>query len=117
MSGSDGREFSGKVAFITGAAHGQGRASALALAKLGAKIAAFDVAEALPYPGYSMGSADLDSLRRECEASNSECLIAKGDVRDANAIAPPLQLRWTAGEGSISYSTTPEFAPTVWLTN
>jgi SDR family mycofactocin-dependent oxidoreductase len=88
MSGSDGREFSGKVAFITGAAHGQGRASALALAKLGAKIAAFDVAEALPYPGYSMGSAeDLDSLRRECEASNSECLIAKGDVRDANAIA------------------------------
>ena len=33
-------EFTGKVAFITGAAHGQGRATALALAKEGAAIAA-----------------------------------------------------------------------------
>jgi len=36
------REFSRKVAFITGAAHGQGRATALALARVGAGIAAFD---------------------------------------------------------------------------
>ena len=38
------KTFDGKVAFITGAAHGQGRATALALAKEGAAIAAFDVA-------------------------------------------------------------------------
>ncbi|MFL5449951.1 MAG: NAD(P)-dependent oxidoreductase, partial [Gemmatimonadales bacterium] len=30
-------EFAGKVAFITGAAHGQGRATALALAREGAR--------------------------------------------------------------------------------
>ena len=36
-------EFEGKVAFITGAAHGQGRATALALAREGARIAALDV--------------------------------------------------------------------------
>ncbi|HVP04255.1 MAG TPA: NAD(P)-dependent oxidoreductase, partial [Dehalococcoidia bacterium] len=40
-------EFTGKVAFITGAAHGQGRATALALAREGARIAAFDVASPL----------------------------------------------------------------------
>ena len=49
-------EFAGKVAFITGAAHGQGRATALALAAEGARIAAFDVARPLSYPGYTMGS-------------------------------------------------------------
>ena len=39
------RDFEGKVAFITGAAHGQGRATAIALAKAGARIAAFDVSD------------------------------------------------------------------------
>ena len=52
------REFEGRVAFITGAAHGQGRATALALARAGARIAAFDVAKPLAYPGYEMGSGD-----------------------------------------------------------
>ena len=37
-------ELAGKVAFITGAAHGQGRAAALALARQGVHIIAFDVA-------------------------------------------------------------------------
>ena len=36
-------DFDNRTAFITGAAHGQGRATALALAKNGADIAAFDV--------------------------------------------------------------------------
>ena len=49
-------EFAGKVAFITGAAHGQGRATALALAREGARIAAFDIARPLSYPGYEMGT-------------------------------------------------------------
>ena len=44
-------ELTGRVAFITGAAHGQGRASALALAREGAHIVALDVARALAYPG------------------------------------------------------------------
>ncbi len=40
-------EFTGKVAFITGAAHGQGRATALAFAREGARIAGFDIARPL----------------------------------------------------------------------
>ena len=80
-------EFSGKVAFITGAAHGQGRATALALAGEGARIAAFDVARPLSYPGYAMGSSDdLTSLAAACKELGSECLAITGDVRDDAAV-------------------------------
>jgi NAD(P)-dependent dehydrogenase (short-subunit alcohol dehydrogenase family) len=82
------REFEGKAAFVTGAAHGQGRAVALNLASHGARIAAFDVAKPLVYPGYDIGSADdLRSLQEACRDVGSECLAFEGDVRDDAAIA------------------------------
>jgi SDR family mycofactocin-dependent oxidoreductase len=81
-------EFAGKVAFITGAAHGQGRATALALAREGGRIAAFDLARPLSYPGYAMGSeTELESLAAACRELGSECLAFSGDVRDDNAIS------------------------------
>jgi SDR family mycofactocin-dependent oxidoreductase len=81
------RELEGRVAFVTGAAHGQGRASALALAKAGARVAAFDIAKPLAYPGYTMGSSsDLESLAAEVKAAGSEAITFAGDVRDDAAI-------------------------------
>ncbi len=81
-------EFASKVAFITGAAHGQGRAVALALARAGARIAALDVAKPLAYPGYELGTQDdLRGLQELCRESGSDCLIFEGDVRDDDAIA------------------------------
>jgi SDR family mycofactocin-dependent oxidoreductase len=81
-------EFEGKVAFITGAAHGQGRATALALAREGARIAAFDVAKPLSYPGYQLGTPnELATLARACRELGSECLTFSGDVRDDVAIS------------------------------
>ncbi|MBN8822692.1 MULTISPECIES: mycofactocin-coupled SDR family oxidoreductase [unclassified Spirosoma] len=75
-------DFQNKVAFITGAAHGQGRAVALALAGEGASIVAFDLAKPMAYPGYALGSeSELDSLKREVETLGSQCLTAQGDVR------------------------------------
>ncbi|HMJ47995.1 MAG TPA: mycofactocin-coupled SDR family oxidoreductase [Ferruginibacter sp.] len=76
----------GKVAFITGAAHGQGRATALALAGEGAHIVAFDIAKPLAYPGYTLGSADdLSTLKEKVESLGVKCLVFQGDVRvDAN---------------------------------
>lgn len=72
----------GKVAFITGAAHGQGRATAMALACEGIHIAAFDIARPLTYPGYTLGSADdLSSLTVEIEKFGVKCLTFQGDVR------------------------------------
>src|SRR5215210_7869236 len=91
-------EFAGKVAFITGAAHGQGRATALALAGEGARIAAFDVARPLSYPGYEMGSAsELNSLADACAELGSECLTLTGDVRDDAAVTAAVETtlsRW-----------------------
>jgi NAD(P)-dependent dehydrogenase (short-subunit alcohol dehydrogenase family) len=71
---------------ITGAAHGQGRATALALAADGYDIVALDVGKPLAYPSYRMGSpAELDSL---VEACPTECLAFVGDVRvDADVTA------------------------------
>lgn len=80
-------EFLNKVVFITGAAHGQGRATALAFARAGADVVAFDLAKQLSYPSYALGnSAELESLRSEIEALGRRCLLATGDVRDDAAI-------------------------------
>lgn len=80
-------EFAGKVAFITGAAHGQGRATALALAREGAQIVGFDLARPLSYPGYAMGTPDeLESLVAACRELGRECLTLTGDVRDDAAV-------------------------------
>jgi SDR family mycofactocin-dependent oxidoreductase len=80
-------EFAGKVAFITGAAHGQGRATALALAGAGARIAGFDIARPLSYPGYGMGTSDdLKSLAAACAELGVGCLTFAGDVRDDAAV-------------------------------
>jgi NAD(P)-dependent dehydrogenase (short-subunit alcohol dehydrogenase family) len=73
------------VAFVTGAAHGQGRATALALAADGYAIAGLDVAAPLRHPGYAMGTPEeLASLAAECP---TECLTFTADVRDDAAVA------------------------------
>jgi SDR family mycofactocin-dependent oxidoreductase len=80
-------EFAGKVAFITGAAHGQGRATAVALAREGARIGAFDIARPMSYPGYEMGTpTELESLADVCRQLGSECMTFAGDVRDDIAV-------------------------------
>ncbi|MEO8458642.1 MAG: mycofactocin-coupled SDR family oxidoreductase [Chloroflexota bacterium] len=89
---NDEKEFAGKVAFVTGAAHGQGRAVALNLASHGAKIAAFDVARNLAYPGYGLGTNDdLRSLEEAVREVGSEALGFAGDVRDDAAITSAVE--------------------------
>jgi SDR family mycofactocin-dependent oxidoreductase len=81
-------EFAGRVAFVTGAANGQGRATALALAKEGAHVAALDVAKQLSYPGYELGTPEaLDTLAEECKQLGVECLTFRADVRDDAAVS------------------------------
>lgn len=77
-----GAELHGRVAVITGAAHGQGRATALALAEAGGRIAAIDIARPLAYPGYELGArSDLETLSSECLQRGSQCLPLVADVR------------------------------------
>ena len=72
----------GRVAFITGAARGQGRAHAVALAAEGADIIAIDVLE---YDGYSevKGATwdDLNETVRQVEALDRRIIASKADVR------------------------------------
>jgi (+)-trans-carveol dehydrogenase len=73
----------GKVAFITGAARGQGRSHAVRLAQEGADIIAIDICEdvaANSYPGAT--EADLAETVRQVEALDRRIVASKADVRD-----------------------------------
>ncbi|WP_145011689.1 mycofactocin-coupled SDR family oxidoreductase [Mycobacterium marseillense] len=73
----------GKVAFITGAARGQGRSHAVALAAEGADIIASDLAGPVATAPYPMATEDdLAETVRLIEGLGRKCIAAKVDVRD-----------------------------------
>jgi (+)-trans-carveol dehydrogenase len=73
----------GKVAVVSGAARGQGRAHAVALAREGATIVAFDICEPLRTPMHPGATAEeLEETARLVEAEDQRCLSAKVDARD-----------------------------------
>ncbi|ROO85506.1 SDR family mycofactocin-dependent oxidoreductase [Actinocorallia herbida] len=73
----------GKVAFITGAARGQGRSHAVRLAEEGADIIALDLLEPLPFVAYQGAiQEDLDETVRLVEKTGRRIIARKGDVRD-----------------------------------
>ncbi|MFF3574823.1 mycofactocin-coupled SDR family oxidoreductase [Nocardia jiangxiensis] len=73
----------GKVAFITGAARGQGRSHAVRLAQEGADIIAIDLCEQIdsnPYPLATL--EDLEETERLVEKLDRRIVAAKADVRE-----------------------------------
>lgn len=83
----------GKVAFITGAARGQGRSHAIRLAQEGADIIAVDLCESIPsvnrfYPGAT--EADLAETAAAVEALDRRIVATKADVRDYPALKAAL---------------------------
>ncbi|CAB5032928.1 MAG: mycofactocin-coupled SDR family oxidoreductase [Actinobacteria bacterium] len=79
--------FTGKVAVVSGAARGQGRAHALQFAREGADIVAFDVCEPLKFPDHPGASmADLEETQRLVEAEGRRCIATKTDARDLAAL-------------------------------
>ena len=81
----------GKVAFITGAARGQGRSHALRLAQEGADIVAVDVVKQLPTVEYGMPTPDdLAETVRQVEALDRRIVAREADVRDYGALKAAL---------------------------
>lgn len=85
-------EFKGKTVFITGAAKGQGRETALAFAKEGANIIGFDLGEKISYPAYNNSSSEeLDQLKKDVEALGAKAIVFAGDVRSAQDVQKAVQ--------------------------
>lgn len=77
----------GKVAFITGAARGQGRSHALRLAQEGADIIAVDVVKQLDTVPYAMSTPeDLAETVRQVEALDRRIVAREADVRDYDGL-------------------------------
>jgi SDR family mycofactocin-dependent oxidoreductase len=80
-------DFSGKVAFVTGAAHGQGRSHAQHYAKHGADVVVTDVGHNLESVPYDMGTTDeLGETASIVEDEGQEALAVEMDVRKEDQV-------------------------------
>lgn len=77
-------QLDGKVAFITGAARGQGRSHATRLAQEGADIIAIDLCDQVGSVGYPLATVeDLKETVRQVEALGRRIVASHTDVRDS----------------------------------
>ena len=77
----------GKIAFVTGAARGQGRSHAVRLAEEGADIIAVDIASQIDTVPYPMATPeDLAQTVKEVEALDRRIVASRVDVRDYDAL-------------------------------
>ncbi len=101
------RRVEGKVAFITGAARGQGRSHAVRLAQEGADIIAVDVChgfDTVPYDGAT--EADLAETVKMVESLDRRIVARQADVRDLAS------LRASSTRGFPSSGTSTSSSPT-----
>lgn len=114
----------GKVAFITGAARGQGRSHARLLASEGADIIALDVCHDLENLGYPMGTpSELEETVEMVEGLDRRIITAQADVRDYAAIEALVAVGYeqfgridivVANAGIIHYATAWEMPEDMW---
>jgi len=82
----------GKVAFITGAARGQGRSHAVRLAEEGADIIAVDVCHDIDTIGYPMATPDdLKETARLVEAQDRRIVAVQADVRERSELRSAIE--------------------------
>ena len=114
----------GKVAFITGAARGQGRSHAVTLAREGADIIAVDLCAQVGTVPYPMATPeDLAQTVKEVEAAGRRIVATVADVRDYDALKEALDdgvARLgrldivSANAGIVSYGTLAELPEQTW---
>jgi SDR family mycofactocin-dependent oxidoreductase len=83
---------SGKVAFITGAARGQGRAHAVKLASEGADIIAVDLCDQIASVPYPLASPDdLAATVKLVEETGARIYAVEADVRERDSLKSALR--------------------------
>lgn len=81
----------GKVAFITGAGHGQGWSHSVRLAQEGADIIAIDLCAPMETVPYRMSTAaDLEETARMVKTTGQRIVTSRTDVRDFDALKEAL---------------------------
>jgi SDR family mycofactocin-dependent oxidoreductase len=81
-------DFDGKVAFVTGAGHGQGRSHAQHYAKHGADVVVTDICENIETNPYDLSTSDeLEETASMVEDEGQESLAIEMDVRKADEVA------------------------------
>jgi hypothetical protein len=101
----------GKVAFITGAARGQGRSHAIRLAEEGADIIAVDIASQIDTVPFAMATPeDLAQTVKEVQALDRRIVASRADVRDYAALKAVLDDGSPGSAGSTSWPPTPASA-------
>jgi SDR family mycofactocin-dependent oxidoreductase len=113
-----------KVAFVTGAARGQGRSHAIRLAQEGADIIAIDIAaqiDSVPYPMAT--AADLSETVRHIEALGRRIIARQADVRDFDEVSSAVEDGVAqlgrldivvANAGIVSYGRAEELSEDAW---
>jgi NAD(P)-dependent dehydrogenase (short-subunit alcohol dehydrogenase family) len=114
----------GKVAFITGAARGQGRAHAVRLAQEGADIIAIDICDKVATSVAEPSTPeDLAETVRLVEAEDRRIIATQADVRDYGALKAAVDAGVAklgrldivcANAGMWNYSLLEDFAEDAW---
>ena len=95
------RRVEGKVAFVTGAARGQGRSHAVRLAEEGADIIAVDLCSDIAAIGYPMATPeDLEETVRPVEKHGRRIVAVQADVRQVDQLRAAVE-RGIAELGSL----------------
>lgn len=82
----------GKVAFVTGAARGQGRSHAVRLAREGCDIIAIDACATQDWLTYPLATeADLAQTVQEVEALDRRVIARRADVRDLSGLRSAIE--------------------------
>ncbi|WP_040829513.1 mycofactocin-coupled SDR family oxidoreductase [Nocardia jiangxiensis] len=116
----------GKIAVISGAARGQGRAHAIRLAEEGADIIAFDICSDIDTVPYSLATADeFDDTIEQVRKLDRRIVAEQVDARDYDAVAALIDRGArelggldivVANAGITSYYRSEELTPKQWQT-